>query len=551
MEMLIGRGVKAVSLLRRAPSVTLSVLLIATSASGQPSAVSRAASARTPLPTVELARRISPSIVTITTPAGFGSGVIVAASGVIVTNLHVLRGATSASVKLANGDIYDDIGIIDVDARKDLLVLKIKAVDLAHIGVGNSDEVAVGDKVVAMGSPRGLDQTLSDGIISAIRDSGDGYRLFQTNAAASPGSSGGGLFNQYGELIGIVAAKLTSGENLNFGVPINYVRGLLSTQVRMTLQQLATLYPGDSGGMAGSERTSSEPKSSAKMAKLETLVQQTGYKYEKAGDSSWTIVFQGEHSARVPVHLSLSEDLTIIQCLITKSFSVTDTALATDLLRKNFANDLVKIALTNDGQLESLNETELRLLDSDGLKRILLAVATMADDVIGALNTAPAPETASALIGPPSSRDLKAVLLLKKHLGIRFDGSAWKVESIRDENEVYQFAHSSNAAYIKVIAEKAEIPLDKMFGIALANARKFDPAVKEVRRGWRLVNGTKLALLEFDATVNSVNVRYYAHYYSDDNGTVQILGWCMRDVIDSYRDKIDSFVSGFEIRKKE
>jgi hypothetical protein len=115
---------------------------------------------------------------------------------------------------------------------------------------------------------------------------------------------------------------------------------------------------------------------------------------------------------------------------------------------------------------------------------------------------------------------------------------------------VYLFTHSSNAAFIQIIAEKAEIALDKMFGIALANARKVDPSASEVRRGWRLVNGAKVSFLEFDATLNNLKVRYYGHYYSDDEGTIQILGWCLRDVIESYRDKIEGVVSGLEVRTR-
>src|SRR6185503_20579639 len=96
--------------------------------------------------------------------------------------------------------------------------------------------------VVLVGSPRGLDLTVSDGVISAVRET-DGHRLLQTSAAASPGSSGGGMFNELGELIGIVSQKLDGGDNLNFAIPVNYVRGLLSTQPRMTLAELAAKYP--------------------------------------------------------------------------------------------------------------------------------------------------------------------------------------------------------------------------------------------------------------------------------------------------------------------
>src|SRR4029077_1447787 len=173
------------------------------------------------------------------------SGVIVDATGVFVTNFHVIRGDATASVKLANGDVYDDVSVVDVDERKDLVLLKIKAFGLVPAALGNSDQEQAGDRVILIGSPRGLEQSVSDGLISAVRDSGEGYRLFQTSAAASPGSSGGGMFNEFGELIGIVSSKITNGENLNFGIPVNYMRGLLSLQSRMTLAELAAKIPPD------------------------------------------------------------------------------------------------------------------------------------------------------------------------------------------------------------------------------------------------------------------------------------------------------------------
>ena len=193
----------------------------------------------TMLSTTEIARRATPTVVTIVTPSGHGSGVIVEPTGVVVTNLHVISGENLAEVILHNGDIYDDVTVVDIDERRDLVVLKIKAYNISSAMFGDSDEVDVGEDVVLIGSPHGLATTLSEGIISAIRDTGNGYHLLQTSAPASPGSSGGGMFNVYGELIGIVTSQVREGQNLNFAVPINYVRGLISTEATMTLTELA------------------------------------------------------------------------------------------------------------------------------------------------------------------------------------------------------------------------------------------------------------------------------------------------------------------------
>jgi hypothetical protein len=194
------------------------------------------------LSTPDVAEKASPSVVTVTTPAGQGSGVVIDSSGVVVTNLHVIRAQTQVVVKLANGDTYDDVRIIDADERKDLVLLKIKAFGLAVAQLGNSDQVRAGDHVVLIGSPKGLDMTVSDGLISAVRDRGEGYHLLQTSAAASPGSSGGGMFNDFGELIGITSGKLADGDNLNFGIPVNYVRGLSTNERAVSLTEFAARF---------------------------------------------------------------------------------------------------------------------------------------------------------------------------------------------------------------------------------------------------------------------------------------------------------------------
>jgi hypothetical protein len=131
---------------------------------------------------------------------------------------------------------------------------------------------------------------------------------------------------------------------------------------------------------------------------------------------------------------------------------------------------------------------------------------------------------------------------------VQYDGAAWKQQSINEAGN-YQFEHSSKAAYIKVISEPAQVPFEKTADIALRNARAVDANAKEVRRGSRLVNGVRMAFSEYEATVNNIAVVFYGHYYSDDAGTIQVLGWSTRDLIDSYRDKIDGFVSGFQIRR--
>jgi S1-C subfamily serine protease len=327
-------------------------------------------------------------MVTVTTPTGQGSGVIVDAAGVFVTNLHVIRGDTSASVKLANGDVYDDVSVVDVDERKDLVLLKIKAFGLVPAALGNSDQEQAGDRVILIGSPRGLELSVSDGLISAVRDSGEGYRLFQTSAAASPGSSGGGMFNEFGELIGIVSSKIMNGENLNFGIPVNYMRGLLASQGRMTLTEFASKFTPDAGGdtQATVTAAASTNISPASRTKLAAILSNSTLPWTKASETSWTTEFKGDHLASVTVFVSIVGDLVISQSVVATSAKLTAEQTAA-LLRMNFAVDLVKLSLAGkDNDLVALNETELRLLDGPGLMRIVSGVALCADDVAGALD---------------------------------------------------------------------------------------------------------------------------------------------------------------------
>ena len=161
----------------------------------------------------------------------------------MVTNLHVIQGETNVSIELENGDIYDDVSVVDFDERRDLALLKIKAFNLTPAELGNSDQVQIGDGVVLIGNPEGLGLTVSDGVISGVRNFNSGYRMFQTSAPASPGSSGGGMFNLYGELIGVVTSQFPEGQNLNFAVPINYARGLTISDDTLTLEDLAERFP--------------------------------------------------------------------------------------------------------------------------------------------------------------------------------------------------------------------------------------------------------------------------------------------------------------------
>lgn len=158
---------------------------------------------------------------------GAGSGVIIRSNGYIVTNNHVISGANKITVRLKSGETYD-ASLVGRDVKTDLAVIKINETDLPTAIMGSSSQLVVGELAVAIGNPLGqLGGTVTEGIISALdRDiviDGESMKLLQTSAAINPGNSGGGLFNQYGELIGIVNAKSSGSgiEGLGFAIPID------------------------------------------------------------------------------------------------------------------------------------------------------------------------------------------------------------------------------------------------------------------------------------------------------------------------------------------
>lgn len=165
--------------------------------------------------------------------SGAGSGVIVSADGYIATNNHVVSGANKITVTLKNGTQYEAT-LIGTDPQTDLAVVKIEETGLQPAIFGDSSTLEVGEPAIVIGNPLGqLGGTVTDGIISAldreITIEGQVMTLLQTNAAINPGNSGGGLFNQKGELVGVVNAK-SGGENiegLGFAIPSNIAKPVI------------------------------------------------------------------------------------------------------------------------------------------------------------------------------------------------------------------------------------------------------------------------------------------------------------------------------------
>lgn len=160
-----------------------------------------------------------------------GSGFIIDKTGHILTNNHVIEQAEEIKVKLSNQKEYD-AEVIGTDPKTDLALIKIKgAGDLPIVHMGDSDTLEVGEWVVAIGNPFGLEQTVTAGIISAkgrVIGAGPYDDFLQTDASINPGNSGGPLFNLKGEVVGINTAIVAGGQGIGFAIPVNIAKRLLS-----------------------------------------------------------------------------------------------------------------------------------------------------------------------------------------------------------------------------------------------------------------------------------------------------------------------------------
>lgn len=160
------------------------------------------------------------SVVAISTDVGIGSGAIIDSDGYIITNRHVIDGATQGAAKTSDGNFHQ-VRIVAKSDSFDLALLRIDG-QYPALSFGNSDSVIVGSRVVAMGSPAGLEFTVSEGIVSAKRKIGD-FDYIQTDLSMNPGNSGGPLIDPRGDIIGINTLKLTGFEGLGFALTAEQV----------------------------------------------------------------------------------------------------------------------------------------------------------------------------------------------------------------------------------------------------------------------------------------------------------------------------------------
>lgn len=200
---------------------------------------------RRPLEPAQIARQSIPAIVRVEARSsqgqGVGTGFVLTADGRVATNLHVIGGATEIEVVLRDGTRLQVEHIAAADPARDLAVLDVRpASALPTLPLGDSDVVVAGEPVIAISNPLGvLDYSVSDGLVSSVREINPELTVLQISAPISQGSSGGPLFNRYGEVIGVATFIAGAGQNLNFGIPSNYLRPLVTRDERISPEALA------------------------------------------------------------------------------------------------------------------------------------------------------------------------------------------------------------------------------------------------------------------------------------------------------------------------
>jgi serine protease Do len=301
------------------------------------------------LTTEQVAKTASPTVVSITTESketssiysdlvtkGAGSGVILTKDGYIVTCAHVVDDATTIKVKTSNNKEYT-AKVVGSDSQTDIALIKISASNLTPAVIGKSSELDTGETAVAIGNPLGeLSGTVTEGIISAkerqISISGQKMTLIQTSAQVNPGNSGGGLFNQYGELVGIVESKSSGSdvEGLGFAVPID-----TATKVIESLKADGYVKGRPSLGITIADATSA----------------QSAMRYG-AGQTGVVITGVTQNSAADQAGLQTGDIITAVS-----GKKISEAADVTAAVQKKSVGDKIKITISRDGSSKTVTVT--------------------------------------------------------------------------------------------------------------------------------------------------------------------------------------------------
>lgn len=226
-----------------------------------------------------------------------GTGFAISTDGLTVTNLHVVAGAPEIRARFIDGYEGRALHVEAYDEQRDLALIRINR-NLNALPLGEPDRLSIGEPIVTIGNPLGLQATISEGIVSGVRVVKDGTEFVQTTAPISPGSSGGPVFNQYGEVIAVSTFVLRGGANLGFGVPAKYVRELIGRRRLIPLAEFAQATQAEDGkGCSDEDRRLIADRIASAL--------EAGGALEKSG--SWLAARQLYEGAVVDISSSLSE----------------------------------------------------------------------------------------------------------------------------------------------------------------------------------------------------------------------------------------------------
>ncbi|MBU3915682.1 Do family serine endopeptidase [bacterium] len=271
-----------------------------------------------------------------------GSGFIIDREGYIVTNNHVVENASSIKVRLKDGTEYD-AKVVGLDPNTDLALIKIDSKsDLTAISFGNSDELEVGNWVVAIGSPFGLEQTVTAGIVSAkgrVIGSGPYDDFIQTDASINPGNSGGPLLNMKGEVVGINTAIINGGQGIGFAIPVTLAgkvieqlkskgevsRGWLGIEIQELDKALADYYGlKEQSGILVSKVIADSPAEKAGIKSNDIIMEVNGQKTDSGrkivtiisainpGDTAEVKVMREHKIKQIAVKIALRDDTVLL-----------------------------------------------------------------------------------------------------------------------------------------------------------------------------------------------------------------------------------------------
>lgn len=484
-----------------------------------------------------------PSIVVIEAGDSQGSGVILESSGVIATNFHVVEGADSIVVRLNNGDTYRDVSVIDFDLERDITIIKIKAFDLPAVTLGNSNEVRVGDDVVIMGAPQGLDQTVSRGIVSAIRDTGEGYSLIQTDAAISSGSSGGGMFDMSGALVGISVSYIENAQNLNFVIPINYFRGMMSTEPKYSLSEFRGLQGVAAGELANTRSASAEKSLEALMTEMKA---QYEIEFVNSGDRYW---YYFEDDA---VFAAFDADGVLVTQIISRINADLPSELLIKLMQSSYLSYYAKIAIDTDNELTVVHDAHLPSITSEHYVVVLLSLLSLYEtliDIVGDTSSVGAdltpsknPLLTSGRISGFPRRDF-----LENSFSINIDPSKWTLDTSELPTDL-EFLFNGDSVWFTVIAEEAELSYEYMEAQILRNMQEVDANAVISETGFREVNGKRMLWARAEAEAEGINFTFYYHIYTGAEGTVQLVGWATKNVFERKIPDLEEVYASFIVR---